>query len=461
MANSMGGQSGVETHGIDHIQEEDRHGSPRSLFTIWSSTNLTVAAFTTGGLSIQLGLGLWSSFVAMIIGIALGAVLIAVMSRTGWELGIPQMLMTRPTFGRIGAILPVVIVWVNFLGWFTILDVLGAQALHAGFGLSMAAGIIILAAITVFLGVYGNTLVQAAEKWIAILGGIIFIVVAILAIPHVNWSYAGDPKVTGSNWWGAIVMVAAVAFSYAGPGYTPYASDYTRYLPRSTKFRSIFGATFWGMTISCTFIFCLGAAVLTTNPTGDPMQLIVQLTGPFSKPALCAMALGTIGAGAMNIYSGGLTALVSGIKVNRWVSALAIGVVGTLVAVWAQAQIEVKYENYLMLVLYTIPPMDAIFIMDFFFIRKRRYTITDFYNNGFPAFHFAGWVSYLVGIIISIPFMSSALYTGPIAKYFHGADISYVISIVVTGGLYFLLKRKSLVTVPDLDPPSTEGALPM
>src|SRR4051794_26638815 len=48
----------VETAGLEQIQEEQRHGHPRSLFGIWTSTNLTLGAFVTGALGIQLGLSL-------------------------------------------------------------------------------------------------------------------------------------------------------------------------------------------------------------------------------------------------------------------------------------------------------------------------------------------------------------------------------------------------------------------
>lgn len=47
-----------------------------------------------------------------------------------------------------------------------------------------------------------------------------------------------------------------------------------------------------------------------------------------------------------------------------------------------------------------------------------------------------GWigsVSFLSGVIISIPFMNSTLYIGSIArKYLGGADISYFISLIIS-----------------------------
>ena len=51
-----------------------------------------------------------------------------------------------------------------------------------------------------------------------------------------------------------------------------------------------------------------------------------------------------------------------------------------------------------------------------------------------------GWVgtiSFLSGVIISIPFMNSTLYVGSFAgKYLNGADISYFVSLIVSLVVY-------------------------
>ena len=56
-----------------------------------------------------------------------------------------------------------------------------------------------------------------------------------------------------------------------------------------------------------------------------------------------------------------------------------------------------------------------------------------------------GWrgiVAYLVGFVAMVPFFSAGtLFTGPVAKAMHGADISLFIGLPVAGGLYWLLTR--------------------
>ena len=433
----------VETAGLEQIRPDQRHGRPGSLFGIWSSTNLTLGAFVTGALGIQLGLSLWQAAVGMVIGIVFGAVLIPVMSYIGFKLGIPQMLMTRPVFGYVGAILPVAIAWLNFLGWFTILDVLGAMALETAFGLPIVPGLIILSLITIAIAVIGYDLVHTAEKWIAIVVGIVFIILAIQSFGSVDWSYAGDPAVHGAARWGLFGLVVAISFSYAGPGYTPYASDYTRYLPLDTRFRSIFAPSFAGMVLSSILAFLLGALMTTIDPTAGSTDLIGQVAGGFKVPAMLALALGTVGANVMNVYSGGLTALVAGFRVPRWASALVIGAVGTLLACWFRIDFVANYEQYLLLVSYTVPAMDALFLADFYLVRKGRYDSRLFGTGraAGPAIRARGYIAYLLGLAVCIPFMSSTVYTGPIATWLDGADLSYVVSMVVAALVYLALSR--------------------
>jgi NCS1 family nucleobase:cation symporter-1 len=168
---------------------------------------------------------------------------------------------------------------------------------------------------------------------------------------------------------------------------------------------------------------------------------MTDMLGPFASIGMLALALGSIGGNAMNVYSGGLTALVSGIKINRLASAVVIGIIGTIIAVWAKEGFVAKYEVYLLLIVYTIPALDAIFLTDFFLVRKKKHSLDSFYGKDIPLINGAGLISYLIGVGISIPMMSSGLYTGPIARYLHGADISYVVSMIVAGLCYWAIKK--------------------
>ena len=41
--------------------------------------------------------------------------------------------------------------------------------------------------------------------------------------------------------------------------------------------------------------------------------------------------------------------------------------------------------------------------------------------------------TYVVGIVVQIPFLAQSLYTGPVTKALGGADISWIVGLVVPG----------------------------
>ena len=62
-----------------------------------------------------------------------------------------------------------------------------------------------------------------------------------------------------------------------------------------------------------------------------------------------------------------------------------------------------------------------------------------------------GWVgvgAYLIGILAEIPFMSTTLYTGPAAKAMNGTDLSWLVGLVVTVPLYYVLANRFVARRP-------------
>lgn len=43
----------LESHTIDHVPLEDRHGRPRDLFTLWFTTNVAPLPIVTGAMATQ------------------------------------------------------------------------------------------------------------------------------------------------------------------------------------------------------------------------------------------------------------------------------------------------------------------------------------------------------------------------------------------------------------------------
>ena len=49
---------------------------------------------------------------------------------------------------------------------------------------------------------------------------------------------------------------------------------------------------------------------------------------------------------------------------------------------------------------------------------------------------------YLFGIVVQLPFVDSALYTGPVARAMGGVDLSWLVGLAVTSPVYYWLARE-------------------
>ena len=66
-----GGTAMVETRTIDVVPDSERHGTPRSQFTLWFGANMQITAIVDGALAVVFGAdALWA-----IVGLTLGNIL--------------------------------------------------------------------------------------------------------------------------------------------------------------------------------------------------------------------------------------------------------------------------------------------------------------------------------------------------------------------------------------------------
>jgi len=65
----------VEKLGIEHVPDEERHGSPGRVLTLWFAANLTVADYVIGVLCVQdFGLTVSQALPVLLLGNLLGGV---------------------------------------------------------------------------------------------------------------------------------------------------------------------------------------------------------------------------------------------------------------------------------------------------------------------------------------------------------------------------------------------------
>src|SRR5467141_3868232 len=164
----------VESRGIDSIPAAERHGRPRELAFLWGGAFVNYASlFTASLLTTYYGLGVWDGLLATVLGTVAAAVLLGLLSNTGPRSGQPQIVFTRRIFGLRGSYLGAGLTLFLATGWFAVDCVIAAQAGAQLLGSSnrwLTFGLVILiAAISVAVAIFGHQTIKVLETYGAVL----------------------------------------------------------------------------------------------------------------------------------------------------------------------------------------------------------------------------------------------------------------------------------------------------
>ncbi|TCP20768.1 NCS1 family nucleobase:cation symporter-1 [Scopulibacillus darangshiensis] len=443
----------IEKYSIDHIPKNERHGSPKSLFTIWFGINMQIVAIVMGALAVVLGLNLFWSIIAIVIGNLVGAIFMAYHSAQGPKLGIPQMIQSRAQFGVIGAILPLILVLIMYIGFSSTGAVLNAQAVVDIVPMPLTLAIVICHCITFAIAVYGYDLIHAINRYLSIVFTVVFLIITFLALkmPLPAHSLAIS-QFEAPSFLLVVSIVATWQLVYA-----PYVADYSRYLPENTSTRKTFAYTYFGTVISCIWMMSLGAllAILIPDFSDNPTVGLSMLVGPqFSIVIDLLIILGGIAAGPLTFYGAFMsviatlepfTKLRGTPKVRFWLMFIIV-VVCTVIPICVQSYFLDFFSNFMNLLMYSMVPWTAINLVDFYFLRKSKYNISDIFdvNGQYGRYNWIAIFSYIVGVLVEIPFVNTTLFEGAIAKALGGADVAWIVGLIVPSLLYYYPMRRTL-----------------
>lgn len=447
----------IEDKTIQPIPPNERHGKARDLFTIWFGSNIIILTVVTGALATTVfGLNFWVATLGLVIGNVVGGIFMALHSAQGPQLGVPQMVQTRGQFGSFGSLLVIILVIVMYLGFFAANLVLGGQSLAAiAPWLSVDGGIILIGVVSVLATVFGYRLIHAYTRILTYVSGLALVVsfVWIIFVHGIPAKFASEGSFTWAGFMGVVAVAALWQIAYA-----PYVSDYSRYMPKGTGSRTAFWASYFGCVLGSLFPMILGAlvgtAVIAAGGKGDDIiGGLSALLGPAAVVIIAIFSFGVAGTNAMNLYCGTLSTLTVGQTfaptwqpraISRAVTAIIMFAIALLLALMARDNFLVNYSNFLALLLYVLVPWTAINLVDYYLLRHGVYKVSDFFRRDggiYGRFNWAAVGCYLLGIIIQLPFVVTALYTGPIGALLGGADLSWIVCLVVISPVYYFLAR--------------------
>src|SRR4051794_25165013 len=117
-----------EVRSIDYVPLAERHGKVWSQGPLWFMSNAQIATLAVGTFSAVGGGNLFWSLIAIIGGALLGTFFMAFHAAQGPQLGLPQMIQSRPQFGYIGALLVWLFAYLQYAGFNVFNTILAGQA---------------------------------------------------------------------------------------------------------------------------------------------------------------------------------------------------------------------------------------------------------------------------------------------------------------------------------------------
>ena len=335
--------------------EEER----TSVFTnalIWFGAAVSIAEILTGTLLAPLGF--WKGLAAVLLGHAIGCVPFCLAGLVGGRTRRSAMETVKISFGRRGSLLFSTLNVLQLVGWTAVMIYSGGTAANSVCGLGGWLWISVIGALVVvwlFIGLKNMSKINLAAM------SALFALTLVLSWVVARGGSAAAPSVPAALSFGAAVeLAAAMPLSWL-----PLVADYTRAAEKPAA--AAVASTLVYFAVSC-WMYAIGmsAAIFT----GESDVAAIMSKAGLGAAALYVVILSTVTTTFLDAYSAGVSsASISG-RLRERPAAVAVCIVGALLAIRLLYSPVDALENFLYLIGSVFAPMVAILITDFFLLKK-------------------------------------------------------------------------------------------
>jgi nucleobase:cation symporter-1, NCS1 family len=451
--------SQIEVHSIDWVPDPERHGKNWQQTMLWFLGNFQYFTIPIGFIGPGLGLSLGWSILAGVLGIAFGTLFMAFHATQGPVFGLPQMIQTRAQMGYRGVVVALFATLFTYMAFNVADQVLISLGLNGAFGWNATLVAVISAVVAALLAIFGYDWVHRVFRFLLVISLPCYVIISVAIL-------LGDAGGTAPKHPGGFVFAAFMAQFTAAAAYNityaPYVSDYSRYMPRNTRPGGIIAAVFFGASGSAVWLIALGAWLATRLGAGDGLLGLKTvgdtIASPLGSVTAVLSTLALVATMGMNAY-GGMLSVLTGIDSFKKINTSRLWRAATIVVLtviwfvlglaWNTQSAAFAVLDSLTLMLYLLVPWTALNLIDYFFVRRGHYAITDIFrlDGVYRRWGWRGLTAYGVGFACEIPFMvilpiNGISYTGPVPTHLtNGVDYSMVVGLIVSGLLYWILCR--------------------
>jgi putative hydroxymethylpyrimidine transporter CytX len=330
---------------------------PRTLgladqLSLWANLGISLLIPVTATFLVLPGQSFAATATAIVLGTAIGCVLLGLVARAGAVTGAPSMVLLRGLLGGRGSWVPTALNLLQCVGWATYEVWIIAFAAHAVWdGVPRWLYVLAAGGIATAMALRPLGSVRLLKR--------IAVVAVVLSSAYFLIETARRPlgDLTAGGWtgfWTATDLVIALPVSWI-----PLVADYSRF-SRSGRAAGI--GTAVGYAVSSAAFFLLGVLALRAHSAGGNDVVTALLAVPAGAVALVILASAEVDEAFANIYSTATSAQNVLPRADRRLLALAVGGIATLLALVVDGG---AYEPFLFLIGAVFVPLAATLIVDF------------------------------------------------------------------------------------------------
>lgn len=408
-------RAGIETTGIEIIEESERTAKPSDLFWPWFAANVSVFGISYGSFVLGFGISFWQSTLVAVLGIVVSFAACGLVAIAGKRGSAPTMILSRAPFGVQGQKLPGVFSWLISIGWETFLAILATLATatifrELGWGGGTATKIgacIVIALLIVAASVAGYHLIMRMQSILTWLTGAVTIGYILLTLDEIDLDRVmAIPAGPTQAVIGAFVMV----MTGFGFGWINIAADWSRYQQRSASgaqivlWNTVAGALAPIVLVLHGVLLSGSSDTLAAGIVSDPIGTLATLLPTwFLVPFLLASVLALVSGAVLGIYSSGLTLLSLGVRIPRPAAALVDGVIltiGTIYVVFVADNFLNPFQSFLITLGVPIAAWAGIMIGDIA-LRKRDYDESALFDSS-GIYGAVNWGAVITMVVASV-----------------------------------------------------------
>ncbi len=315
---------------------------------LWGNLGISLLLPVAAAFVVLPGRPLAVTLLAVVVGAALGAVLLGLTAAPSARERVPAMVLLRGLLGRRASALPTVLNILQCVGWATFEIVIISEAASRALSAPRWPFVLAAGALATLMAVRPLAAVRVLARyavWVALaVTAYLFVRVLSQPLPPV--------KEGAASFWTAVDVVVALPVSWF-----PLAGDYTRHA-RSPRTALVGAAVGYGAATVA--FFTLGVLALSAYGSTGPDVISALLAVPLGIVAVLLLVAVELDEVFANVYSTAVSAQNLAARLDRRVLAVGVGTVATLLALSTGVT---SYEAFLFLLGAVFVPLAGVLVV--------------------------------------------------------------------------------------------------